>query len=79
MYGYSGSNYDRFVENANTSTLHKMKETYWTTKQAVFKKLGKKEDEHVVASDSQLDAKLEVRMSLAVVSSLGFALCCFMS
>ncbi|BFZ15457.1 hypothetical protein BsWGS_18496 [Bradybaena similaris] len=60
MYGYSGSNYDRFVENANTSTLHKMKETYWTTKQAVFKKLGKKEDEHVVASDSQLDAKLEV-------------------
>ncbi|CAG5122235.1 unnamed protein product [Candidula unifasciata] len=60
MYGYSGSNYDRFVENSNTSTLHKMKETYWTTKQAVFKKLGKKEDEHVVASDSQLDAKLEV-------------------
>ncbi|XP_059159770.1 islet cell autoantigen 1-like isoform X2 [Physella acuta] len=60
MYGYSGSNYDRFVENANTSTLHKMKETYWTTKQAVIKKLGKKEDEHVVASDSQLDAKLEV-------------------
>ncbi|ESO84444.1 hypothetical protein LOTGIDRAFT_60273, partial [Lottia gigantea] len=44
----------------NTSTLHRMKETYWTTKQAVIKKLGKKEDEHVVASDSQLDAKLEV-------------------
>ncbi|RUS84848.1 hypothetical protein EGW08_007389, partial [Elysia chlorotica] len=58
--GYSGSNYDRFVENTNSSTLHKMKETYWTTKQAVIKKLGKKEDEHVVASDSQLDAKLEV-------------------
>ncbi|XP_070185416.1 islet cell autoantigen 1-like isoform X3 [Littorina saxatilis] len=58
--GYCGSNYDRFVENTNTSTLHKMKETYWTTKQAVMQKLGKKEDEHVVASDSQLDAKLEV-------------------
>ncbi|ESP01919.1 hypothetical protein LOTGIDRAFT_225030 [Lottia gigantea] len=58
--GYSGSNYDRHVENTNTSTLHRMKETYWTTKQAVIKKLGKKEDEHVVASDSQLDAKLEV-------------------
>ncbi|XP_050418420.1 islet cell autoantigen 1 isoform X1 [Patella vulgata] len=58
--GYSGSNYDRHVENTNTSTFHKMKETYWTTKQAVIKKLGKKEDEHVVASDSQLDAKLEV-------------------
>ena len=26
----------------------------------VIKKLGKKEDEHVVASDAQLDAKLEV-------------------
>lgn len=37
-----------------------MKETYWTTKQAVIKKLGKKEDEHVVASDHELDAKLEV-------------------
>ncbi|KAK7507618.1 hypothetical protein BaRGS_00001553 [Batillaria attramentaria] len=58
--GYYGSSYDRYVENTNTSTLHKMKETYWTTKQAVIKKLGKKEDEHVVASDSALDAKLEV-------------------
>ena len=29
--------------------------------QAVIKKLGKKEDEHVVASDHELDAKLEVR------------------
>ena len=30
-------------------------------RQAVIKKLGKKEDEHVVASDHELDAKLEVR------------------
>lgn len=52
--------YDRYVEQTETSTLHRMKETYWTTKQAVIKKLGKKEDEHVVASDSQLDSKLEV-------------------
>ncbi|XP_052812921.1 islet cell autoantigen 1-like isoform X2 [Mya arenaria] len=59
-HGYSGSNYDRFVENRETSTFHKFKETFWTTKQAVIQKLGKKEDEHVVASDSQLDAKLEV-------------------
>ena len=60
--GYCGANYDRFVENTNKSTLHKMKETYWTTKQAVIKKLGKKEDEHVVASDAELDAKLEVSL-----------------
>ena len=37
-----------------------MKETFWTTKQAVMQKLGKKEDAHVVASDSELDSKLEV-------------------
>jgi Arfaptin-like domain len=37
-----------------------MKETYWTTKQAVMTKLGKKQDEHIVASDAELDAKLEV-------------------
>ena len=42
------------------STIHKMKETYWTTKQAVMKRLGKKEDEHIVASDQELDSKLEV-------------------
>ncbi|XP_052235659.1 islet cell autoantigen 1-like isoform X2 [Dreissena polymorpha] len=59
-HGYSGSSYDRFVERRETSTLHKFKETFWTTKQAVIQKLGKKEDEHVVASDSELDAKLEV-------------------
>ncbi|XP_060587716.1 islet cell autoantigen 1-like protein [Ruditapes philippinarum] len=59
-HGYSGSQYDRFVERRETSTLHKFKETFWTTKQAVIQKLGKKEDEHVVASDSELDSKLEV-------------------
>ena len=52
--------YDRYMAHNEQSTIHRMKETYWTTKQAVIKKLGKKEDEHVVASDSQLDAKLEV-------------------
>lgn len=57
---YYGSHLDRYIEHNDQSTLHKMKETYWTTKQAVIKKLGKKEDEHVVASDHELDAKLEV-------------------
>ena len=59
--GYYGSEYDRRVaSSADQSTIYKMKETYWTTKQAVMKKLGKKQDEHIVASDAQLDAKLEV-------------------
>ncbi|ESO02477.1 hypothetical protein HELRODRAFT_66284, partial [Helobdella robusta] len=53
--------YDRHLPMSNDqSTIYKMKETYWTTKQVVMKKLGKKEDEHIVASDSELDAKLEV-------------------
>lgn len=60
-HGYYGAAYDRQVPlNNDQSTIYKMKETYWTTKQAVMKKLGKKEDEHIVASDSELDAKLEV-------------------
>jgi len=42
------------------STITKMKETYWTTKQAVMTKLGKKQDAYIVASDAELDAKLEV-------------------
>jgi len=67
-YGYSGSGYDRSVAQNNTSTFHRMKETYWTTKQAVIKKLGKKEDEHVVASDSQLDSKLEVFKAIQISS-----------
>lgn len=59
-HGYSGSNYDKYVERTDTSTVHKIKETFWTTKQAVIQKLGKKEDAHVVASDAELDSKLEV-------------------
>lgn len=57
--GPSGA-YDRYMQHNEQSTIHKMKETYWTTKQVVMKRLGKKEDEHIVASDQQLDAKLEV-------------------
>lgn len=58
--GYYGSSYDRYMAHNEQSTIHKMKTTYWTTKQAVTKKLGKKEDQHIVASDQQLDAKLEI-------------------
>ncbi len=60
-------NYDRQVENSNTSTFHKMKETYWTTKQAVMQKLGKKEDQHIVASDHELDTKLDVSWWMSYV------------
>lgn len=40
--------------------VNKMQQKYWETKQAFIKATGKKEDEHVVASDADLDAKLEV-------------------
>ena len=61
--GYYGSTYDRYVSsNSEMSTISKMKETYWTTKQAVMTKLGKKQDAHIVASDAELDAKLEVHV-----------------
>lgn len=40
--------------------VNKMQQKYWKTKQTLIKVTGKKEDEHVVASDADLDAKLEV-------------------
>jgi len=46
--------------SADLSTVNRVQEAYWTTKHVVLKKLGIKEDEHLVASDAQLDAKLEV-------------------
>jgi len=49
-----------------------MKETYWTTKQAVMTKLGKKQDAHIVASDAELDAKLEVHFVAKNVLENGF-------
>ncbi|OBS81828.1 hypothetical protein A6R68_24182, partial [Neotoma lepida] len=45
------------------SVVNKMQQKYWETKQAFIKATGKKEDEHVVASDADLDAKLEVGSS----------------
>ncbi|XP_052000417.1 islet cell autoantigen 1 [Xyrauchen texanus] len=49
--GYS--HFDQFLENT-------FQQKYWKTKQTLIKVTGKKEDEHVVASDADLDAKLEV-------------------
>lgn len=46
------------------SAMTKMEHTFWITKQNVLKKIGKKEDECVVASDAELDAKLELFRSI---------------
>ncbi|KAK7832068.1 hypothetical protein U0070_015215 [Myodes glareolus] len=44
----------------NQSVMSRMQRKYWKTKQVFIKATGKKEDEHVVASDAELDAKLEI-------------------
>ncbi|XP_046397443.1 islet cell autoantigen 1 [Ischnura elegans] len=59
------SPYDRWLDQEqNNSALTKMQHHFWVTKQTVFRKLGKKEDECIVASDAELDAKLELFRSV---------------
>lgn len=54
----SGLNFDRFVDRFDESTITKMKQQYWTAKQLIRTKLGKKEDDHLLASDAEFDAKI---------------------
>lgn len=61
---YYNPNCDRYIQRTNDSTSHRLKSAYWTTKQAVIKKLRRKQDENIVASDSDLDAKLELLKSV---------------
>uniref|UniRef100_A0A8C1DY75 Islet cell autoantigen 1-like n=2 Tax=Cyprinus carpio TaxID=7962 RepID=A0A8C1DY75_CYPCA len=49
----------RAVLGEDSSVMARMQKKFWKTKQALIKATGKKEDEHVVASDADLDAKLE--------------------
>lgn len=46
--------------------MNKFQQKYWKTKQTLIKVTGKKEDEHVVASDADLDGKLEVSRTVKV-------------
>lgn len=63
-YQYSREFYDRYAQGQDKSVVNKMQQKYWKTKQTLIKVTGKKEDEHVVASDSDLDAKLELFHSI---------------
>ncbi|KAM4027615.1 islet cell autoantigen 1 isoform 2-T9 [Anomaloglossus baeobatrachus] len=63
-YHYSREFYDRYAQGQEKSVVNKMQQKYWKTKQTLIKVTGKKEDEHVVASDSDLDAKLELFHSI---------------
>ncbi|XP_026139038.1 islet cell autoantigen 1 isoform X1 [Carassius auratus] len=54
------SHFDHFLQSQESSVVNKFQQKYWKTKQTLIKVTGKKEDEYVVASDADLDAKLEV-------------------
>ncbi|KAJ3584587.1 hypothetical protein NHX12_015082 [Muraenolepis orangiensis] len=43
----------------DSSVMARMQKKFWKTKQVLIKATGKKEDEYVVASDADLDAKLQ--------------------
>ncbi|CAH8630350.1 unnamed protein product [Heterobilharzia americana] len=64
MTSYYNASYDRYIQRTGDSKSHKLKNAYWTTKQAVINKLHRKQDENIVASDSDLDAKLELLRSV---------------
>uniref|UniRef100_A0A914H3S3 AH domain-containing protein n=1 Tax=Globodera rostochiensis TaxID=31243 RepID=A0A914H3S3_GLORO len=60
----SGMNWDRFTADVNDSLLSesttlKVKQAYWSAKQLIREKLGRREDEHVVAADAELDMHLQ--------------------
>lgn len=64
--GYSRDYLDRFIQSQDSSVVNKFQQKYWKTKQTLIKVTGKKEDEHVVASDADLDGKLEVSRTVKV-------------
>ncbi|KAJ8349878.1 hypothetical protein SKAU_G00250080 [Synaphobranchus kaupii] len=63
---YSDMFSGRAVLGEDSSVMARMQKKFWKTKQVLIKATGKKEDEYVVASDSDLDAKLEFFRSVQV-------------
>ncbi|XP_058405617.1 islet cell autoantigen 1-like protein isoform X5 [Diceros bicornis minor] len=61
---YSMDSFGQPRPEDNQSVVSRMQKKYWKTKQVFIKATGKKEDKHVVASDAELDAKLEVFHSI---------------
>lgn len=47
-----------------SSLEQRLKKKYWKTKQTVIQKLGKSQDEFVIAGDADIDSKLEVSGSV---------------
>ncbi|XP_019113011.1 islet cell autoantigen 1-like isoform X2 [Larimichthys crocea] len=61
MDGFAGDMLSggRALLGEDSSVMARMQKKFWKTKQVFIKATGKKEDEYVVASDADLDAKLE--------------------
>lgn len=61
MDGFAGDMLSggRALLGEDSSVMARMQKKFWKTKQVLIKATGKKEDECVVASDADLDAKLE--------------------
>ena len=55
-----GSVYDSSNSRGGESLEQRLKKQYWKTKQTVIQKLGKNQDEFIVAGDAEIDSKLEV-------------------
>ncbi|CAF1572067.1 unnamed protein product [Adineta steineri] len=66
-YRNSNNNFqydNKYNEQQDRNSLSKLRSKYWTTKQLVIKKLGREEDEFVIASDADVDAKLELLFTI---------------
>jgi len=67
-HGYSGNSFDRWISEqslqSSENAMNKMQHQFWVAKQTILRRLGKKEDDCVVASDAELDAKLELFLSI---------------
>jgi hypothetical protein len=48
------------MQRGDESPMAKLRASAWTAKQVLREKLGKEEDKHLVASDSELDSKVAV-------------------
>ncbi|XP_031673124.1 islet cell autoantigen 1-like protein [Oncorhynchus kisutch] len=71
MDGFAGDilSGGRALLGEDSSVMARMQKKFWKTKQVLIKATGKKEDEYVVASDADLDAKLELFHSVQTTST----------
>ena len=60
----------RYGDADEASTAERLQNAFYTTKQAFISKFGRKEDDHLVASDSELDSKLTVSLLVFMFSLL---------